>query len=178
MRGRASKATYEAKSGRRKPGVNFIGSCGDGRDRVQVVCVREQGGYRADIHLKPTPKWYKFPGTSGLCKGQAKQLQLSKSPCLAESQELAEGDGNTAVLRIISSILDCEYIYLSVSAELSSIYCSHYCLLRGGVMDACLNLQVSIPSLSQYCCRIKVVAKALGIHHTGEERLGLSRVVR
>lgn len=39
-----------------------------------------------------------------------------------------------------------------------------------GVMDACLNLQVSIPSLSQYCCRIKVVAKALGIHHTGEEK--------
>lgn len=45
-------------------------------------------------------------------------------------------------------------------------------------MDAWLNLQVSIPSLSQYCCRIKVVEKALGIHHTGEERIALSRVER
>lgn len=72
--GRQARLIMKPRVAQGNWGSIFLGSCRDGTHHSQVASLREQGGYRTDIHLKLTPRWYKFPGTSGLCKEQTKQL--------------------------------------------------------------------------------------------------------
>lgn len=124
------------------------GRFGDSVGHSWVVPIRGQGSWSIyhpeffSTGRKPRPKWYKFPGTSGLCREQTKQTSASGSHLTdEETLELADGTGYPVsvprhlLLRVYLSI---------VSTDLSSVCCSHYHLPVRRQSKGYLNLRVSL----------------------------------